>query len=142
MAWGQGSGWGVDAVWGTIPQAPILNAVDKLVADERGGTLITLFGAYFQDPMTIDFLDPNVDTVVGKGYYSNARYDLTPTSVVIGTPALPAGFYRIRVTTVSGTSGTLTEFRTKAYADEAKVVRMRSKWASVWETGRRYLMGG
>jgi hypothetical protein len=113
--------------------------VSPSIADVLGGTVLGIFGENFTDPMTIEVLEADL-TVVGQAKYFEARLDLRLQKALVGFPALPAGSYGIRITTAAGTSPVLPDAVTyKPFASEGKVLRMRSRFARVWATGRRVL---
>lgn len=163
MSWGFG-GWGVDE-WGTDPlpagtlPPPTLDALTPADIDELGGDVITIVGTNFEIPLLVEFLQGGVvigastnpesgyvETIadgVARGTIVNPTYDVTSTRAYVGTPALPAGTYDIRVTTQSGTSAELAAaIVSKPMAAEHRVHSMRSKWARAWQVGPRWLTGG
>lgn len=139
--WGTG-GWGT-GTWGSGSQEgdpPFLGAISPAIADTRGGTVISVFGSNFVDPMSVEIIDPIGGEVLGTAYYFEAQLDLRNSKLLVGFPALPAGTYGVRITTPAGTSAVLPDAITyKLFAEEAKVHRVRRAWAPVWATGERLL---
>lgn len=142
MTWGIGP-WGAGSPWGTgvtLPP-PTLIGVSPAIVDTEGGSGITLLGTNFYDPMTVDVLHGGL--VVGTGIIFDPEFDLQQNRVYVGLPALAVGFYDLQVTTDGGSSPILVgalEYR--VFANDFKVVSVRSKWAAVWNTGPRILSGG
>lgn len=153
--WGTGGGgWGLlneaDAGDGptvttvaTEDAPPGLATFNPAPVDVRGGTILRILGA--------DFIDPQVEVLYGSapsydvageciGY--DARYDVSGTRIFVGTPALVAGLYHLRVTTAAGSTVIESALAARPFAHEFKTVSVRGKYAPVWKTGERLLRGG
>lgn len=160
MSWGLGT-WGALSPWGTgaVTPPPTLIAVGTTDIDVLGGDVTTVVGTNFLDPMVVEFLQGGVvigaSTIPGSAYADSVtagtargiildpRYDISPNRVYVGTPALAAGVYDVRVTTEGGVSAVLVGALTaKPVAMEHRVLSMRSKWARAWQVGPRLLSGG
>ncbi len=160
MSWGHG-GWGISE-WGggeTPSPAGTLVVSSPAAVDVIGGDVITIAGTGFTSPMLVEFLQggtvigastspssPYIDTIaagVARGTIVNPTYDITSTLAYVGTPALPAGTYDMRMTTEFGTSTLLVgALVSKPVAHEHRVLAMRSKWARAWQVGPRLFSGG
>lgn len=156
MSWGTGP-WGSGSPWGTgaaLPPptliaitsdpGPTASTSSPAVVAERGGTICTLVGTNFADPMTVEILrgGGGAYTVVAEGYIFDPRYDIQRGRCYVGAPALEVGLYSVRVTTAGGTSGVLADvLASRRFAEEFKTLSVRGKWAPVWATGPRLLRG-
>lgn len=138
--WGSGS-WGTGQ-WGgvTVPSPPSLGAIDDVLCDVRGGTVLGIFGDNFVDPTKIEVVDMIGLEVLAEAYYFEARLDLRKKKILAGFPALPAGTYGVKLTTPAGTTPVLPNAVTYVvFADEGKVQRVRRRWSNIWSTGERLL---
>lgn len=115
-----------------------IDGLEQVVPEKRGGTVVTLTGTGFDNTALVEIL--LAGTVVGTGYIVDADFDVTPTTLIVGLPALdPASVYDLRVT-VDSVSATLSSALAPAlYAEENKVHQVRQGFASVWDTGPRIL---
>lgn len=155
MTWGSSGPWGAGSPWGTgstLPPPSLVAiaseadtdapTVNPAVVNELGGTICTLVGTNFSDPITIDILagGPGAYSVVATGYVFDPEFDLKSNRVIFGAPALGIGTYSVRVTTEGGTSNVLQDvIAARTFADEYKTLSVRSKWAPKWSTGSREL---
>jgi len=141
------AGWGIQP-WGLGPWGGGAPPVDTLflvtnadggpaILDVKGGTVIIVHGVSFADPIVFELLDGG-NNVVGLTYYPFANLDLRPAKAVVGTPALPAGDYTLRVQGSPPESSTLQVSYVR-YAEEMKVQRVRGRFAPFWATGERIL---
>lgn len=138
------AGWGSDpwgdSSWGAVEggSVPELDAVEPPVVDVKGGSVVLLRGSGFRDPTTVEVLDGGL-AVVGRGQYLKARLDLRGGKLFVGLPALSEGTYSLRLTTNFGSSLLPSCLLYRRFAEEMKVLRVRSRWASAWATGPRLL---
>lgn len=154
MSWGTGA-WGTSE-WGgvgtVVPVAPTLLAVSaevppgvaSNVVDQLGGTILTIVGTNFTDPITIEVMSGPIatPTIVGECYLFDAEFDLTPSRLLCGSPALEDGTYHLRVTTAGGVAELEDAIEARLWANELKTVSVRSKFAQPWATGERFMARG
>lgn len=139
MTWGVGE-WGSEAAWGTglTLSPPSIVGVSPYIVERRGGTVVTIVGTNFFDPMTVEVLKGAV--VVGEGVIFDARFDLQQNRAYVGLPAAADGVYGIRVSTAGGDSPIFenaVEYR--LHTEQVKVHRVRIGYAQPWVTGPRLL---
>jgi hypothetical protein len=109
--------------------------------DVLGGDVITIGGTGFYDPMLVEVLDGG-GAVVGTCYIFDPRYDVFKSRIYCGTPALPRATYDLRVTSGTGSDTLVGALVYEPIADQIKVERVRTGFASAWLSGRRLLRGG
>ena len=142
------AGWGIQpwglGPWGGGVAAPISNLFSvtnadggPAICDVKGGTVIIVHGENFLDPIVFEILD-SLGAVVGLTYYPFGDLDVRLTKAVVGTPALPAGDYTLRVQGSPPGSDTLSISYIR-YAEEMKPQRVRGRFAPFWSTGERIL---
>jgi len=138
MSWGTGP-WGTGA-WGTgvvLPPPSVFGLSPGIIA-RRGGSIVKIVGEHFADPMIVELIQSA--QVVGAGYYFDAEFDLERNRLFVGTPALPDGFYSLRVTTAGGESNILEDaLEVRLFSEEVRVHRVRIGFAAPWLTGPRML---
>jgi hypothetical protein len=136
-SWGLGP-WGT-GTWGGLGEpveGPGIFVVGPTIADVKGGTVISIFGSGFIDPLIIELYDGAIK--VGEGKYFEARLDVRLEKMLVGMPALPVGSYGLKVITPFGASGILEDaVQYKVFAEEGKVQRVRRRWANAWQIGER-----
>ena len=140
--------WGTDD-WGTAPWGIGVSGVLSTVVGVtpgrvavRGGTMLTVVGTNFTSPATVHVMSGPSNALVVEGTCSlfDAAFDLTASRLFVGAPALAVGTYHIRVTTAAGAGVPLLDALTyRVFAEEVRVHRNRSSWASAWRTGPRWL---
>jgi len=147
--WGVGE-WGIDSwgLQGELTASPTLVSVitphgeraGSGVVARRGGDVIQIIGTNFGDPMTIEVLQAAI--VVGTCYIFRPSFDIQPTKVFCGTPALDDGVYDLRVTTTVATATLASALTYELFSEEAKTLIVRSNINPKWRTGRRMLTTG
>lgn len=137
-SWGIGP-WGT-GTWGGLGQpveGPIIGVVGPTIADVKGGTVVGIFGTGFIDPVVVELYDATA-TKLAEAKYFEARLDVRLKKMLVGMPALPVGFYGIKVITPFGASPIFPDAITyKVFAEEGKAHRVRRRWAQPWQVGKR-----
>jgi len=112
------------------------------LVERRGGTVVTISGTNFRDPLTIEILtgaSPSF-TVVGTGFLFDPEFDLLSNRAFVGMPALEDGTYHLRVTTEGGVSNVILDaLEWDLFPEEYKIHRTRKGFARVWDVGPRFL---
>ncbi len=157
--WGGGP-WGasdqINQPWGTgaAGPPPSLIAVTSpygrgpsgvALCERRGGTVVTIGGTNFRDPMTVEVLSGGGGsfTVEGTGYIFDPAFDVRGNRIFAGLPALADGLYHLRVTNDGGVSNVLIDALEYAlFPEEWRVVNRRRGWAKVWDVGPAFLTAG
>lgn len=144
MPWGSGITLAVPTILGVSSDpGPLASRTNPAVVDEKGGTICTLLGSGFSDPILVEVLMGSFGSyeVVGEGYVVEPRYDLQSNRVIFGAPALEGdAYYHLRVTTEGGESDVLEDcLRALPFADRLKIVSTRAKWADAWVAGARVM---
>ena len=153
MTWGE-SGWGTSD-WGTGEEGIPLDvgAIAPSTVSRRGGDVITIFGANLVPYVSVELL--LAGEVVGRCYAFGSDvlnegregedlrlYELTPSRLLVATPAMPDGTYDVRVS-IGEASATLSAALTyELSSEEVKTQRMRQGMTSKWVAGRRLLTTG
>lgn len=138
-SWGTGE-WG-SGPWGASQSAPPqINSALPNVVDELGGTVVLLTGSNFDASAVVELLQNT--QVVGQASISDLQFDLTPSKLYVGMPALPTGFYSLRISTTGGIFTLDNAIEARAFAYELKTEDARRKWARAWNLGVRQLSAG
>lgn len=142
MSWGTGS-YGVNPYGAGVSNSPpVTSAAGPSELDVLGGDILVVTGSDFfttdADPIQVRFMQSG--QIKGTGFLFDPFFDLNPTRAIVGSPALPAGVYDLRVDTGAGQGSILASAVTyKVMSEEVKVHQARAKWASLWNAGPRLL---
>lgn len=138
-SWGSGE-WG-PGPWGASKAAPPqISGVSPSVVDELGGNVVLLTGENFNVSAAVTLLSGT--QVVGNGVIVDLDFDLTESQLYVGMPALPTGFYDLRIATNGGSYVFANAVESRPFAYELKTEDVRRKWGRAWNLGTRQLGTG
>lgn len=143
---GSGGAWGIGAYglspWGAAVTGgpPAIIGVSPGIVDIEGGTVATIAGTNFNKSAVIEVQQGGF--VKGYGILSLPDFDVLPSRIFVGLPALAAGIYDLRVATNNGDALLVNAIEYREFANEHKVEMARRKYGAAWKLGARILSGG